>query len=236
MSRMMKFPGTVAREHVPGKRHTMFVMSDEQKAWLTRYYPATENERLMKATGLKKETLRRLAKEMGLEKSDEGLYKIRKRLAARIKKKCEKNGYYDKLRKNGPLEACQEGHRRMWQDIHEGRRENPMVALKRTNPKRYHKWAKSISDSHKEMFRKEKMRSVYGLGQKTRLRIVLCPFTRSQNSHRYHALQRGYILMEDCSEQGGERYNIYYDGQTHRTEKFEQNLINDGFKVMEWKD
>ena len=39
--------------------------------------------------------------------------------------------------------------------------------------------------------------------------------------------------MEDCSESGGERYNIYYDNQTHRSEKFENNLISDGFNVRQ---
>jgi hypothetical protein len=42
--------------------------------------------------------------------------------------------------------------------------------------------------------------------------------------------------MEDCSEQGGERYNIYYDGQTSRAPIFEKNLLKDGFKIKEWND
>ena len=48
------------------------------------------------------------------------------------------------------------------------------------------------------------------------------------------ALKRGYILMADCSDQGGERYNIYYDDQTQRTPIFEKNLINDGFQIIKW--
>ena len=58
---------------------------------------------------------------------------------------------------------------------------------------------------------------------------------RSQTAHMYNALKRGYIIMEDCSEQGGERYNIYYDGQTERAPIFERNLINDGFSVREYQ-
>ena len=72
----------------------------------------------------------------------------------------------------------------------------------------------------------------YGLERKTRLRcIVMCKYTRSQTCHRYNALRRGYYVMEDCSEQGGERYNIYYDEQTVRSEKFEKNLLKDGFSI-----
>jgi hypothetical protein len=55
-----------------------------------------------------------------------------------------------------------------------------------------------------------------------------------QTSHRYNAVKRGYIVMEDCTEQGGERYNIYYDNNTQRTPLFERNLKADGFRVREW--
>ncbi|MBO4551507.1 MAG: hypothetical protein J5733_12320, partial [Bacteroidaceae bacterium] len=60
--------------------------------------------------------------------------------------------------------------------------------------------------------------------------------TRSQICRRYSAIKRGYILMEDCSEQGGERYNIYYDDDTERSEKFENNLKNDGFNVKPYNN
>ena len=73
--------------------------------------------------------------------------------------------------------------------------------------------------------------------RKTRLKcIVMCPYTRRQTAHRYNALKRGYIIMEDCSEQGGERYNIYYDSDTQRTPIFERNLLKDGFHIKEWTD
>jgi hypothetical protein len=62
----------------------------------------------------------------------------------------------------------------------------------------------------------------------------MCPYTKSRTSHRYNALRRGYIVMEDCTEQGGERYNIYYDNETERATIFEQNLINDGFNLLKW--
>ena len=65
--------------------------------------------------------------------------------------------------------------------------------------------------------------------------VRLSPFTRSQVNHRYHALRRGYFFMEDCSEGSGERYNIYYDGETARSPRFETNLEKDGFRIMEWK-
>jgi hypothetical protein len=63
--------------------------------------------------------------------------------------------------------------------------------------------------------------------------VVLNPYTRRQAEHRYNALKRGYYVMEDCSEQGGERWNIYYDESTRRSAVFERNLKADGFRVIE---
>ena len=43
-------------------------------------------------------------------------------------------------------------------------------------------------------------------------------------------------IMDDCSEQGGERYNIYYDNETKRSPIFERNLLKDGFHLKQWID
>ena len=42
--------------------------------------------------------------------------------------------------------------------------------------------------------------------------------------------------MEDCSVQGGESYNIYYDNETERAPIFEKNLLKDGFRIKQLKD
>jgi hypothetical protein len=42
--------------------------------------------------------------------------------------------------------------------------------------------------------------------------------------------------MEDCTEHGGERYNIYYDNETKRAPIFEKNLLKDGFHLLRWSD
>ena len=65
---------------------------------------------------------------------------------------------------------------------------------------------------------------------------VMGKYNRRQVSHRHNALKRGYIIMEDCSEQGGERYNIYYDNETKRSPIFERNLLKDGFQLKQWSE
>jgi hypothetical protein len=211
------------------------VLTDEQRAWLCKWFPEEENSRLMKASGMSHSTLHRFARELGLTKSRKGMKRIRRRQAAHIKRVCEKNGYYDSLRGRKPSEATCKAAAQMWQEIREGKREHPARIMKRTNPRKYRKWMERKSQERKETIRKENLRVLYGLERKTRLKcIVMCPYTRRQTSHRYNALKRGYLVMEDCTEQGGERYNIYYDSETERSPIFEKNLLEDGFHIKQW--
>ena len=191
----------------------------------------------MKMSGMSHSTLHRFAREFGLTKSAKGIKRIKKRQAAHIKKVCERNGYYDSIRGKQPSEACRQATAQMWQDIRDGKREHPARIMKRKNPRKYRKWMERKSIERKEAIRKEIRRVVYGLERKTRLKcIVMCPYTKRQTSHRYNALKRGYIVMQDCSEQGGERYNIYFDQDTERSPIFENNLLKDGFRIKQWID
>lgn len=214
-----------------------WVLTDEQRAWFCRWFPEEENSRLMKASGMTHSTLHRFARELGLTKSPKGIKRIRKRQAAHIKRVCERNGYYDSMRGRQPSEACLKAIAQMWQDIREGKREHPARIMKRENPRKYRKWMENRSKERKETIRKEMRRVLYGMERKTRLKcIVMCKYTRRQVSHRHNALKRGYIIMEDCSEQGGERYNIYYDNETQRSPIFERNLLKDGFHLKQWSE
>ena len=212
-----------------------WVLTDEQLAWICRWFPEEQNSRLVAASGMSYSTLHRFARELGLTKSPEGMKRIKHRQAQHVKRICEKNGWYDSLRGHRPPEACMQGVSKMWQDIRDGKREHPARVMQRENPRKYHKLMQRRGEERRETIRKERRRVLYGLERKTRLRFVMCKYTRSQSSHRYNALRRGYFVMEDCSEQSGERYNIYYDNDTKRSPLFERNLIKDGFRLIEWK-
>lgn len=247
MAHIDPFPGELTMQTVdrpfttkrgrPGcLRAKAYVLTDEQKAWLCKWFPEIENSRLAEACCMSQSALHRFARELGLTKSEKGLRGIKKRQAAHIKRMCERNGYYDSLRGRQPSEACRKATAQMWQDIRDGKREHPARIMKRKNPRKYRQWMQRKSEERKETIRKETRRMIYGLQRQTHLKcVVLNKYTRRQISHRYFALKRGYILMADCSEQGGERYNIYYDDQTQRTPIFERNLIADGFKLMQYE-
>lgn len=228
---MKKYPGITERV---GIGHSI-TLNEEQVSWLKEWYPITENIRIAKAMGIGLTSLRNLVDKYGLSKSEAGLRAIRHRRNMKAAKTNERNGCYDRKRGHPCSAATMAGNARRWQEEREGIRENAMLKMKRENPEKYRRWVEKRSNERKETIRKEKMRMVYGLERKTSLLpVVLCPFKKSQIGHRSNALRRGYILMEDCKEGSPYRYMIYYDKETQRSEKFEENLRKDGFKVERW--
>jgi len=236
------FPGILTKQPVASGRKLAgtvmkWVLTDEQKEWLCKWFPEVENSVIMQASGMSHSTMHRFARDLGLTKSEKGIKGIWKRQAAHIKRVCEKNGYYDSLRGRQPSEATRIATAKMWQEILEGKREHPFKIMKRQNPRKYRKYLQHKSESRKEQIKKEIRRVLYGMQRQTKLRcVVMCKYTTSQTSHRYNALKRGYIIMEDCSEQSGERYNIYWDEYTERASIFERNLIKDGFNLKRWDE
>lgn len=61
-----------------------YTLTDEQKDWLRETFPVTENRKIMEVMGISWPTLHKLAHELGLRKSDEGMKAIRQR-------KCEEH-------------------------------------------------------------------------------------------------------------------------------------------------
>ena len=210
------------------QRVRAIVLTDEQEAWFRKWFPEVENSVIAEASGMSFNVLHKFARQYGLTKSEKGLKGIKRRQAAHVKKLCEANGYYDSLRGRKPSAAAVEATKKRWQEVREGKREHPIKALKRTNPRKYKRKMQKKSE--------ERRRDIYGLERKTNLRLPMNKYTKRQVSHRYNALKRGYYVMLDCSEGSGERYNIYYNEDTKRSQYFEQNLIKDGFKVVQGVD
>lgn len=227
------FPGKLEKKlvHYAYK----YVLTEEQRQWLIRWFPEEQNGVLMEISGITHSTLHRFARELGLKKSKKGMHRIMKRQAAGVKKLLEENGYYDSMRGRPVSDACKAATARMWQEIREGKRLHPIRQLKKTNPGKYRRRSRKISESRKELVRRDKLRISYGMSRLTKLHLPPVPFTKSQVSHRLNALKRGYFYLAGKIT-GNERYDIYYDDQTVRSEKFEQNLVNDHFRVLRWED
>lgn len=202
--------------------HVEYYLTDEQKTEFARLYPVTPNREIMGLFGISFSTMQRFKKNLGVEKD---MDVIKRKHIAQVKKTCEKNGYYDSIRGKKPAEQCYDAVRKWWAD---GNR--PLQILKEKNPRKYRKVCKDMSERRKKQIQSERRRVAMGLEQKTKLNLPQFEYTTPQRSHRYNALKRGYILG-DVRELMGERYTIYFDKNTERSERFERNLIKDGFTI-----
>ena len=211
------------------KRNGTFVLTQEQKEWFCRWFPETENSRIAKAMGVSMSSMHRIKRELGLTKSDKGMKAIKRRQAAHIKKVCEKNGYYESLKGRQPSEKCKAAYREY---LRSERYKHPSLILKEKNPRLYRKKMDERSRIRKELIGKDKWRVSVGLEQTTRMNLPQFNYTRKEVNRRFLAKRRGYILG-DYSERYGERFTLYFDKDTIRTELFEKNCMADGFKIME---
>ena len=201
-----------------------YYLEGELKERFCQLFPKNSNRRLMKWFGISFSTLQRFRRELGLQKD---MRAIRKQLAKDIKKICEKNGYYDSLRGHAPSEACQEATRKMRAEGF-----HPMKKLKANNPRRYKLIMRKRSELHKEIVRKERMRMVYGLERRTKLRLPLNSLTHAASACKY-------MMIRECNyfaDPDGDSHIICYDSQTRRSEKREATAIRHGFTIVEGAD
>ena len=226
---MKPFPGSVETFNNTRRK----VLNEKQLAWLRRWFPVTENCRLAKVMRISEQKLRDFAVENGLKKTSAGLRAIKRRQTNAMVKTNNRNGCYDRKRGHPVSEATRNGNIKRWEEYRAGLRESTYETLLRRDPKKYKAVSEMRSQNRRKLIEKEKQRIIYGLERKTKIKVVVMkPYTRSQAYHRYSALKRGYLLDEDCSEGQPGRYVIYYDDETERSEKFEQNCIKDGFTFM----
>lgn len=199
-----------------------YKLTPELEKEFSRLYPVTPNREIMGLFGISFSTMQRFKKELGLEKD---MAVIKRKHTAQIKRICEKNGYYDSIRGKKPTVQCLDAIRKWWKDGN-----NPYKSLKDKNPRKYRKVCKANGEHRKKQFQDERRRVAMGLEQKTKLNIPQFEYTISQRNHRYNALKRGYILG-DVREMMGERYTIFFDKKTERSDRFERNLTKDGFTI-----
>ena len=215
-----------AKWQVPMRPHhkggkDQYYLEGELKERFCKLFPKNSNRRLMKWFGISFSTLQRFRRELGLQKD---MRAIRKQLAKDIKKTCEKNGYYDSLRGHAPSEACQEAARKMRAEGF-----HPIKQLKANNPRKYKRLMRKKSEQRKELWRKERMRMVYGLERRTKLRLPLNSLTHAASACKY-------MMIRECNyfaDPDGDSHIICYDSETQRSARREATAAKHGLKVVE---
>ena len=106
---------------------------------------------------------------------------------------------------------------------------HPIKQLKANNPRKYKQLMRKKSEQRKELWRKERLRTFYGLDRQTNLRIPSYPL-----SHR--AAAQKYAMIKACnyfSDPLGDPHVICYDNETQRSARREATAAKHGLKVVE---
>ena len=106
-----------------------------------------------------------------------------------------------------------------------------MKRLKEISPLRYKATLEMMGKARSELYRKERLRALYGLEQKTRLRVPCNPITHKASVQK-HAMIRScnYFAVDD------DVWTVCYDSQTRRSPRREATAIKYGLKVVEGFD
>ena len=217
-------PTGVAKWQVPKRRNKngqpAYVLEGELRELFIENFPIHSNRRIMQWFGLSHSTTQRFARGLGLKKD---MTRIRKELVRDIKRTCEKNGYYDSLRGKSLPENALIGLRKLYEGGF-----SAISRLKEKSPRKYKKYREKLSESHKDMWRKERLRAKYGLERKTKLNIPFHPMTHKQSSCKHYMIKK-YNYFADPDDP----HNVCYDSQTRRSERSERTAIRHGLRIVE---
>ena len=217
-------PTGVAKWQVPKRRNKngqpAYVLEGELRELFIKNFPIHSNRRIMQWFGLSHSTTQRFARGLGLKKD---MTRIRKELVRDIKRTCEKNGYYDSLRGKSLPENALIGLRKLYEGGF-----SAISRLKEKSPRKYKKYREKMSESHKDMWRKERLRAKYGLERKTKLNIPFHPMTHKQSSCKHYMIKK-YNYFADPDDP----HNVCYDSQTRRSERSERTAIRHGLRIVE---
>ena len=217
-------PTGVAKWQVPKRRNKngqpAYVLEGELRELFIENFPIHSNRRIMQWFGLSHSTTQRFARGLGLKKD---MTRIRKELVRDIKRTCEKNGYYDSLRGKSLPENALIGLRKLYEGGF-----SAISRLKEKSPRKYKKYREKMSESHKDMWRKERLRAKYGLERKTKLNIPFHPMTHKQSSCKHYMIKK-YNYFADPDD----RHAVCYDSQTRRSERSERTAIRHGLRIVE---
>ncbi len=221
-------PDGVAKWQVPMRPHPKagvmeYFLEGDIRDKFIELFPKHSNRRIMQWFGISFSVLQRFKRELGLEKD---MRKIRREQARDAKRTCEKNGFYESLRGKKPPEAALEATRRL-----RATGFNPMKRLKEISPRRYKAALDRMGKARSELYRKERLRVLYGLERKTRLIFTDNPMTPRASAQKHAMIKEcNYFAVDD------DVWAVCYDSQTRRSPRREATAIKHGLKIIEGED
>ena len=176
------------------------VLTAQQEEWLKTYFPCTTNEECAKELGMSRSAVIRFARQFGLEKTPEFMYKMQCANFRKATAIISLRGYPPK----GYIVPESEKYR-----YKKGESIRQRLGEER-DKERIRKARESLIATRK----RERARVTFGLEQKTKLKVISQP--REKISARYWLRKRGYIVDDDARI-------VYYTDSTIRGKIAERN-------------
>ena len=181
-------------------------LTQEQLEWLKENFGSTKNQKLANELGTSPRSITRMARELGLWKTKEFISAMQRNASehgARVNRANGGNAGTKNLLLYGKAYRFRAG---------ESNKD-------RMSEEAFKEMHRKIGESRKKTFRKEKRRVLFGLEQKTRLRVVQC--TREKICLRSNLRKRGYEIARASNES-------LITASTHRSEVMECRAKNMG--------
>ena len=160
-------------------------LTQEQLEWLKENFGSTKNQELANELGTSPRSITRMARELGLWKTKEFISAMQRRASehgARVNRANGGNAGTKNLLVYGKAYRFKAG---------ESNRD-------RMSEEAFKEMNRRIGESRKETFRKEKRRVLFGLEQKTGLRVVQCQ--KEKISLRNNLRKHGYEIARASNE------------------------------------
>ena len=180
-----------------------YELTPEQEKWMIAHFKHTKNEEIARRFGWSQSTMHRFARRLGLKKSKQFMHACQRETTRKAMESHLKNGTYPP---KGYIIPRSEENR-----FKKGETNRQRLG-KRGERKRIEKAAATRRQTVKE----ERARVLFGLPQKTKLKIVRRPHYVC--CQRYYLRKLGYVIPRGS-------FIVYYGPETERSEKYETRTL-----------
>ena len=178
---------------------TRIELTPEQERWLERHFKHTRNAEAAERLGISERSLIRIARRLGLAKSRQFMRAAQRNAADRARESHLRNGTYPP---KGFIIPRSE----------EFRFKPGETSAQRIGKAGERRRIEKSAESRRRTFKEERSRRVFGLPQRTGLRVIRLP--RYVAYQRYYLRKLGYIVPR-----GG--FTAYYTPETRRSRRYE---------------
>jgi len=185
-------------------------LTDKQKSWITKHFKNTKNDIILEKLKISHSALHRFAKENGLTKTKQ------------FQKSCQLNATKFAREANKKNNWPPKGY--VIPKSEENRFKAGVTNQMRLGAKKNKERIEKSAASRRKTVAAEKRRVLFGLEQKTKLKVIRAPHNKI--AYRNYLRRRGYVVDRAGVE-------IYYTEHTSRSEKVEKTAFEKyRFKII----